>query len=221
MCPALAVIITPNGESTIRLGLGWWRSRGWLVDIVSSARVVRRSRLLQRDLIVVVLAVVALVRVESLARVLVGHRALGGSVLRWGRLLVLRLIVVVLVGAPPAIAVLRLLAVGVVRARHHPAGAVARVHAPPSAAAVRDTAPGQEEDEEEDDDDGGQNPAAPVRPVAPVAGSISEVVARGTGTTAVEHVSMIGSTAGRRGQDLGDESKLTIVWRPDLLPVQG
>lgn len=221
MCPALAVIITPYGESTIRLGLGWWRSRGWLVDIVSSTRVVRRGRLLQRDVIIVVLAVVALVRVESLARVLVWHRALGGSVLRWGRLLVLRLVVIVLIRAPPAVAVLRLLAVGVVGARHHPAGAVARVHAPPSAATVRDTAPGQEEDEEEDDDDGGQNPAAPVRPVAPVAGSISEVVARGTGTTAVNMLAWFGSTGGSCGKELGDESRLTIVWRPDLLPVQG
>lgn len=159
--PRFAFVNNTRNVKQPCLRLGRRRSRWRLVDVISSARVVRRGRLLQRDVGVVgiVVAVVALVRVEGLARVLVGHGALGGRVLRRGRLLVLRLLVVAaeLVVAEPAAAVLGLLLAARVvgAAGHHPAGAVARVQAPGAAAPVRDAAPDDEEGEEEDDDDGG------------------------------------------------------------------
>lgn len=151
---------TYRGSSLfLRLGRRWSRRR--LVDVISSARVVRRSRLLQRDVIVtaVVVPVVALIRVERLTGVLAGHGALlrGGVLRRRGLLVLLLVVAVELVLTEPAAAVLRLLlAVCVVGAAgHHPARAVAGVDTPPAAAAVRDTAPDDEEGEEEDDDDGG------------------------------------------------------------------
>lgn len=128
-------------------------------------------------------AVVALVAVESLARVLLAlGRAWG--VLRWRGLVCV--VLVAKAAEPSAVVVLRLLAivVGWSTALRHPPGAIHGLHSAAAATTVADARPGDEEQDEEDNDDGGKDPAAVVVPPRGLAvAKVIQVLTGGTGAT--------------------------------------